>query len=200
MSQSDLASIESSPRNSSLPLSYTELPSLRASTRVINGIEWLNIGHRPTRRRGIAPSLVWMHGCEYIKATDPDIAPSFICDRCNIVVNVPQNGATSNVVRHLRNHHGIAIPSSRGHRVAMDTDTNDSESPTLSSVGSRSVSPRPTEFRALYHSINIDTFRRALIELTVVRQLSFATITSSELQKLFLCLQPSLEKYLVTSP
>jgi hypothetical protein len=83
----------------------------------------------------------------------------------------------------------------------MDTDTTGSESPALSSPGgSQRASPRPTEFRALYHSVNIDAFRKALIELTVVRQLSFATMTCTELRKVFLLLQPSLERYLVTSP
>ena len=199
MSQADSFSNTPSPTPTPRSLTpYTNLPFRRADTRSIDGMEWLRIGHQANRRRGIASSAVWDHGDEYIKAADPESPASFICDHCDSVLAI--SGPTSNLFRHMRDRHRLKLENTRKRTLppGLNVDSDDNPSSSSRALSIQPI-PRP-EFRSLYTNISLDAFRQSLIELAVVRQLSFATLTCPKFRKPFLLLQPSLEKYLVRSP
>ena len=146
----------------------------------------------------MATSAIWEHGAEYIRALNPEGDPVFICDHCDSVLAISAGGSISNIGRHLKDRHHLKLETYRKRKLLPGLDDLDSD--ISSSSQASSIQPRRIEFRALYTNPDIDAFRQAIIELAVVRQLSFSTLTSAEFRKPFLILQPTLEKFLAKSP
>lgn len=173
------------------------LPLLRQERR-IHGDIWIPIDHTANCKRGSKVSAIWEHGGEYVAMCDPMGPHRWVCDHCNSAgrsVVLQQGRQTSNIIRHLRTHHKIDIVKDELLSEADDEGQQQQQQ------GQQQVIPVENRqaWANLFNPVDIDSFRKHLIEWVVAKQVPFYVIESDRFRALLVSIQPSLTRYLPTA-
>ena len=182
----DTASENSQSISDVLRSTPTPIPSRRSQSRRINGRIWNQAAHPSNIRRNSHSSGIWQHGTEYIELGQQTDSSSWICDHCDSIISLARSQSTFNVSRHLENVHKILVKRKRDETESAKED-RDQET------------PRKEGFSALIARVNIERFRQLLVRWIVQCQIPFSAIKQEPFRDLLICLQPSIERYLIRS-
>jgi hypothetical protein len=166
--------------------------------RRIGGENWSLIEHPPNVRRKSRVSQIWTHGGEYLNTNRPQEDPRWICDLCNSIISIRGTHGTFNINRHLLNKHGIAVKRIRS-EVEEEEEETRSETRSESRSESHSQPRRQQIFSTLIAPVNIDVFRERLVQWIIQCQVPFTAVEQEQFRQLLLCIQPSLDRYLIRS-
>jgi hypothetical protein len=167
----------------------------RLERRRIHGKTWQLVGNPANIRRNSVISAIWAHGTLY-EAINSRNEKRWICDYCSSPIALKNNGSTFNVSRHLLDAHKINIKRNREEAEEEEEAISQDEEDLQASIETQI---RPSVITTLISRVNIDVFRRMLVEWVVQDQIPFSAVKSKRLRDLFLLLQPSMERYLITS-
>ena len=162
--------------------SQSTLSSFVSSSSITDPRElWIAVDHVANTYRKSQKSQIWDLGTEFVSIDGKTAA--WKCSICETVV-VLSNKSTSNATRHLRKKHRI-----------MQADDEDEDK------GAVATQAKSTDgaYHALVNRVDITQFRKLLVDWIVQDQLPLSSVKSTSFRAMLLCLQPSIERYLIKS-
>jgi hypothetical protein len=122
----------------------------------------------------------------------------WLCDLCDSALNLPVSGSTSNISRHLTDTHNISRKRNREEEEEEEETIFKRQEVSLS-IESTSQPVRASMISSLVSRVDVERFRRMLVEWVVQDQIPFSGVNSKRLRDIFLLLQPAMERFLISS-